>query len=223
MTTHALKRTVVRQFAHPTGFLGRLAGWVMANRPSNRQRNTWAVEQLDLRPRDRVLEVGSGPGLALQMIAARLSGGGLVGIDHSSAMLAQAKRRNRAAVAEGKVRLLHTSVEELVADAAGSHGPFDKILAVNVAMFWQNCDETIAGLASLLRPGGILAVLHQPRVAPVTSEAARQAASQFEESMARASLGPVDVRELTTLSPIAVCVLGTKPPNSDEPVKGATR
>jgi len=55
---------IVGQFAHPQGRAGRVAGWVMAHRPSNRQRNSWVVWLLDVQPTDRVLEIGFGPGLA---------------------------------------------------------------------------------------------------------------------------------------------------------------
>jgi hypothetical protein len=45
---------VVRQFGRPRGVTGRLAGWLMAYRGSNRQRNLWVVsllvETLQLNP-----------------------------------------------------------------------------------------------------------------------------------------------------------------------------
>jgi hypothetical protein len=52
-----------RQFRRPTGLLGRLAGWIMANRPSNIERNRWTVDLLNVQPSDHVLEIGFGPGL----------------------------------------------------------------------------------------------------------------------------------------------------------------
>src|SRR5215216_4417337 len=50
---------VVTQFVRPHGFAGRLAGWEMALRPSNRKRNRWAVALLDVQPQDHILEMGS--------------------------------------------------------------------------------------------------------------------------------------------------------------------
>jgi hypothetical protein len=49
-----------------------MAGWVMAHRPSNRQRNSWVVSLLDVRPADRVLEIGFGPGLAIGELSRRV-------------------------------------------------------------------------------------------------------------------------------------------------------
>jgi hypothetical protein len=39
----SLVEKVVAQFARPTGFWGNIAGFIMAHRPSNLERNEWAV------------------------------------------------------------------------------------------------------------------------------------------------------------------------------------
>src|SRR5262245_18253427 len=103
----AVKRAVlvavVRQFRHPRGMGGKAAGWVMAHRASNRQRNTWVVSLLEVRPTDRVLEVGFGPGIAIAELSRHVGDGGHIsGIDHSSVMLRQASRRNASAIAAGR-------------------------------------------------------------------------------------------------------------------------
>ena len=46
----SLRTGLVSQFGHPRGIAGRLAGWVMAHRPSNRRRHAWTVDLLDLQP-----------------------------------------------------------------------------------------------------------------------------------------------------------------------------
>jgi SAM-dependent methyltransferase len=90
--------SVVHQFGHPRGIAGQAAGWVMAHRRSNRQRNTWVVSLLDVQPTDRVLEVGFGPGLAISELARRVTEGCVYGIDHSDLMLHQATKRNATAI-----------------------------------------------------------------------------------------------------------------------------
>ena len=47
---------VVAQFAHPAGIWGNIAGFIMANRRSNLERNAWAISLLQLQPSDRVME-----------------------------------------------------------------------------------------------------------------------------------------------------------------------
>ena len=150
MTTRALKRTLIRQFGRPTGILGRLAGWIMAIRPSNRQRNAWTVEQLRVDPGDRVLEIGFGPGVALAELLRHSACGQAVGIDHSAAMVAQAHRRNRAAVRTGKLQLIQASVDDIAGKKTEVGGPFDKIFGVNVFMFWKNPERVFRTLRSKL-------------------------------------------------------------------------
>src|SRR3712207_5675999 len=75
------------QFWRPTGFWGRAAGLLMAHRTSNRRRNAWAVSLLDVRPEDRVLEIGFGPGLAIRELGRLARKGYVCGIDHSELML----------------------------------------------------------------------------------------------------------------------------------------
>jgi hypothetical protein len=60
---------VYSQFGRPRGILGRVAGYVMANRPSNIERNDWVLSLLDIRASDRILEIGFGPGIAASKAA----------------------------------------------------------------------------------------------------------------------------------------------------------
>ena len=91
-------KAMVGQFLRPHGLGGRAAGWVMAKRGSNRERNIWAVGLLDVQPHDRVLEIGFGPGIAIQEFARHATSGLVVGVDHSEVMVRQARKRNAAAV-----------------------------------------------------------------------------------------------------------------------------
>jgi len=125
-------RGLVRQFGHPRGLPGRVVGGVMAHRSSNRRRNLWAVSLLDVQAADRVLEVGFGPGVAIDELARLAHHGAVYGIDHSDVMVRQATKRNRAAVRAGLVDLRLGSVDDLPAFAE----PLDKILAVNSVGFW---------------------------------------------------------------------------------------
>jgi hypothetical protein len=99
------------QFHQPTGAVGHVAGWIMGRRSSDVARNRWAVQLLDVQPADRVIELGCGPGVAIAALAARANRGLVVGVDHSQVMIRQARRRNRAAIRAGRVRLIHTPVQ----------------------------------------------------------------------------------------------------------------
>src|SRR5215216_5951198 len=147
---------VFAQFGRPTGFWGRGAGLLMAHRSSNRRRNAWAVSLLDVRPDDRVLEIGFGPGLAILQLSRTAKQGYVCGIDPSEVMLRQARKRNADGIRRGVVDLRLASVDALPAFDA----PFDKILAVNAVLFWTEPDTRFEALRHLLRPGGLIAVAH---------------------------------------------------------------
>src|SRR3712207_8319466 len=74
----------------------------MAHRTSNRRRNVWAVSLLGVRPEDRVLEIGFGPGIAIRELGRLARKGYVCGIDHSELMLRRAKRINHESPKHGE-------------------------------------------------------------------------------------------------------------------------
>jgi len=204
----ALKAHLYDQFRLPRGPLGVLAGRAMARRSSNRDRSAWTVELLDLRPGDRVLELGFGPGLGLQAVRDRLPSGRLVGVDHSATMLAMARRRLRAAGGDG------VPAELRLGDAAAlpaDLGVFDKVFSCNVWLFWRDPVAVLTGLRAHLAPGATVAVTHLPRHGGADRAATTRAGDAITAHLAEAGyLAPR--RELLELAPApAVCVLATAP------------
>jgi len=206
----ALRRYVVGQFGRPAGPLGWLAGQVMAARGSNRLRNRWVVEGMKLEPGHRVLEIGYGPGLALADVCARIAGGHAVGLDHSAAMQRMAQMRNRQVVAEGRLalRLGSAEAEEPFTDPALA-GPFDRIFAVNVAMFWRDAEAVLRRLLARLAEGGTIHLAFQPRTGARTDAAALAWAERVAAQMRAAGQVRVRIERLTEVSPMAVCVIGS--------------
>lgn len=198
---------VVRQFGHPRGAAGRVVGWVMAHRQSNRQRNRWVVSLLDVQPADRVLEIGFGPGLAVAELARRATRGCVYGIDHSEVMLRHAGRRNAAAVRAGRVRLVRASVDRLPT----FDRPLDAILAVNSMGFWADPAERLHQLRRLLRTGGRIALASQPRGPGATRDTTARAAQELGDLLGRAGFTGIRVETLELDPPVA-CVLAVNPP-----------
>ena len=200
----AVIAAIVSQFGHPRGAAGRAAGWVLAHRSSNRQRNSWVVSLLDVQPTDRVLEIGFGPGLAIAELSRRVGDSGHVyGIDHSEVMLRLATRRNASAIAAGRVSLSRASVDHLPPSLVG---PFDAILTVNSLGFWPAPTERLEELRRRLRPGGLIAIASQPRCPGATASTSRNAAGEIEALLQQA--GYTQIRtETLDLNPPVVCVL----------------
>ncbi len=197
---------VVRQFGHPRGIAGRVAGWVMAHRRSNRRRNSWAVSLLEVQPADRVLEVGFGPGLAIAELARRTPDGHVYGIDHSEVMVRQASRRNRAAIRARRVELACAPVGRL----PNFDEPLDAILAVNSVGFWADPAGRLRELRRLLRPGGRIALATQPRCPGATPDTTARAAEKLHDLLTQAGFTQVRVETLDLDPPVA-CVLAANP------------
>jgi ubiquinone/menaquinone biosynthesis C-methylase UbiE len=178
----------------------------MGSRASNRERNRWAVSLLDIRPRDRVLEIGFGPGVAIREIARLAVDGYVCGIDHSEEMVRQASRRNAQALGSGRVDLRLGSLEDLPA----FDRLFDKILAVNVIQFVADPVACLAALRGLLPAGGLIAIAHQPRCPGATDEISALRGERIAAQLAQAGFSDVRV-EMLKLKPAVVCVLGLNP------------
>jgi ubiquinone/menaquinone biosynthesis C-methylase UbiE len=192
------------QFGNPQGLGGRLAGWLMAL--TNRDLNAWAVDQLAVRPGDHVLEIGFGPGLAVQALARRARHGQVAGIDVSPLMVEQAISRNAAMVKAGRVHLQTGSVSALPFENAR----FDRVLAVNNVQFWPSLGDDLREIARVMRPAATLAIVLQPRQAP----SAADVLAVRDDLVAQVELvGYRRVRSaVTSLSPMpAFAVLGERP------------
>ena len=209
----------VAQFHQPTGAVGHVAGWIMGRRSSNLARNRWAVQLLDVQPTDRVIELGCGPGVAVAALATRAVQGLVVGVDHSQVMIGQARRRNRAAIRAGRVRLLHAPVERL----SIGDGPFDAALAVNTVGLWPDPTARLRELARLLRPGGRIALVSQPRCPGATAATSAAAAEELAGLLTDAGFEQLRT-EMLGLDPPAACVLGHVAPADDaepQPLAGS--
>lgn len=122
------------------------------------ERTRWAVDTLAPNPDDLLLEIGCGPGDAVSLICERLTSGRIVAIDRSATAVSRAAKRNAANVAAGKAVLQTIALEKLnPSDMLQGQERFDKILALNVNLFWtRNPAKELDLIRGMLAPGGAL-------------------------------------------------------------------
>ena len=150
-------RLLMRMFGRPEGLLGRLGGVILAR--GNRKFAEEIVAFLEIEPSDKVLEIGFGPGVAIELLAGATSGGTVAGVDVSQEMVEQAAARNAAAIGTGKVVLRRGTVERMPFE----DDAFDLALAINSMQVWPDVDAGLREIRRVLRPGGRIALAFTPR------------------------------------------------------------
>lgn len=148
-------RFISRQLSRPAGLFARLMGRLM-NR-HNAKMNAFAVQQLELKPSDRVLEIGFGGGVTLPSL---IGGASFVGgIDPSPEMVEWAKASFSAAVIAGRADFREGSVEAIPFEATS----FGKVCTINTVYFWRSLDAGFTEIHRVLSPGGRVVVGFLPK------------------------------------------------------------
>ncbi len=143
---------VGRQLAHPSGWFGRVVMTRALNR-GNRELIASTVDCLKLSAETRLLDVGFGGGLALQL-ARRRGAVRLFGADPSLAAVEQLRSTHSKWIQGGTVTLRQASVERLPFDTGSMHA----IVSTNTVYFWADLAAAFSELRRVLVPGGMLAL-----------------------------------------------------------------
>jgi ubiquinone/menaquinone biosynthesis C-methylase UbiE len=146
----------VSQFGAPAGPRGWLAAHLVARLTA--EANRWMVDCLEVGPGDRLLDVGCGPGVGVAHAASR-PGTMAVGVDASPTMVRLARRRNRAAIGQGRVEIHKADAAHL----PFPDGAFTRAGSLNSLQFWPAPALGLAELHRVLAPGGRVAVVLMAR------------------------------------------------------------
>jgi ubiquinone/menaquinone biosynthesis C-methylase UbiE len=131
---------LMRMFCRPQGLLGKVGGVIMAR--MNSECAAWVIDLLHIQPNDKVLEVGFGPGVGIQLAAELAATGYVAGVDPSEEMVDSATKRNATTTRTVDVR--RGSAESLPFE----DNVFDKAFAINSMQVWP---DAIAGLREIRR------------------------------------------------------------------------
>jgi ubiquinone/menaquinone biosynthesis C-methylase UbiE len=121
---------------------------------ANRAAAAGVIDLLDIESDDKVLEVGFGPGVGIQLLAERVRAGYVGGIDPSPEMVEQATARNAQAIARGLIDLRRAHAESLPFD----DNTFHKALAVNSMQVWPNPVVGLQEIRRVMKPAARVAL-----------------------------------------------------------------
>ena len=119
------------------------------------------VAALPLRPGQRVLEIGCGPGAAARAVVRRVGERGCVlALDRSATAVAQARRAGAAEIAAGRLVVRQTAIEDF--ELAAGEAPYDLAFAVRVGALDGRHPEAgrraLQRIAAALTPRGRLLI-----------------------------------------------------------------
>jgi ubiquinone/menaquinone biosynthesis C-methylase UbiE len=120
----------------------------------NRQIIDATLELLDLQPEYNVLEIGFGGGIALSLLAKRLSQGMVAGADISADLIRKAERKFRREIASGRLQLRLGDACQLPFPAA----TFDRVFTINTIYFWTDTAKGFDEIRRVLKDGGLAAI-----------------------------------------------------------------
>ena len=110
----------------------------------------WALNFLNFKENDYVLDIGCGGGATLRRMAEHINSGKLVGVDYSNVSVQKSIEVNSKDVESGKMKVLEASVENL----PFQDKQFDIITTVESFYFWPNPQENLKEVLRVLKENG---------------------------------------------------------------------
>lgn len=121
------------------------------------ERFIWAVGSMDIKPGDKILEIGCGAGLLAALACDRIETGSFLAIDRSVPMIEKARKRNQKHIERKISDFIHGDFSK--SKLPSSH--FDKVVAFNVSFFWKAPANELKIIKRILKEDGKLYVFHQ--------------------------------------------------------------
>ena len=148
------ERSLAKQLANPSGFVGGIMAVNMNRSDSDLNRET--IGLLNIKLGDRILEVGFGGGAAIGQMARLVENGLVAGIDISESMVQRGLARFKKHVSRGTVQLKRADASQIPYET----GYFDKACSVMSVFFWREPVACLKEINRVLKSGGrmVLAV-----------------------------------------------------------------
>jgi cyclopropane fatty-acyl-phospholipid synthase-like methyltransferase len=144
-----IKNFIATQFKKPSGLFGIFSSNIMIK--GNKNKYERLIKDLDLQPGNKLLEIGFGPGVGINMIAKACTSCTIHGIDFSNLMYKRASKYNKEYINNGTMLLQYGDF--IKTPIVGNE--YDKIFCLNVVYFWNELQEPFQKVLTLLKTGGL--------------------------------------------------------------------
>ncbi|PCK23114.1 SAM-dependent methyltransferase [Bacillus pumilus] len=197
--------TISKTFSRPKGWLGSIAGFIMAT--ENKALNQWAVRHLELDNGENILEIGYGPGYSIKHMLKQYENLHIDGLDASSTMREQARTRINKRLKDDQVRLYVGKIEKTRLPAE----QYDKVLSVNNYTIWDDPKTGLLNLYHTLKPGGKIVIVMQPREKGADANRTKEMGEDILNHLQFAGFDHFSVKYEEIRPTLAVCVTAKKP------------
>ncbi|KMY53927.1 hypothetical protein AC623_08085 [Bacillus sp. FJAT-27231] len=192
-----------KQFEKPEGLLGQVAGKIMSI--ENQSINKWTLDLLTIQPEDQVLEVGFGPGFAIEEVGKRFPSIYIDGVDSSETMKHTCENRNKALINDGRLRLFVKDIAEFTSDKQ-----YNRVFSVNNYPLWPNRQKGLAVLYDLMKRDGKIAITVQPREEDADEEKTKDLAQSISRELEEAGFSGTAIHYKDVRPILTVCVTAIK-------------
>ena len=150
-------KAIAQQLRKPEGDVAVQIGEKMNE--SNRVINLATIDALDIKPDDRILEIGMGNGFFVKDIFAQHNTVHYSGCDYSEVMVNEACKSNQSLIDAGKVGFHTVAADQL----PFANEVFDKVFSVNTVYFWDDPEKVLAEIRRVLKRKGKLVISLRPK------------------------------------------------------------
>lgn len=196
-------KAIKESFRKPKGLLGVVAGKIMEW--ENKTLNQWGIRHLQIRPGNRILEVGFGPGYSLDYMLDYYRKVEVHGIDISETMTNQAEERLQEEAAAGRVKLMTGDIGQTKLPQQ-----YDRILTVNNYTLWEDREKGLRNVYESLQPGGRVVIVMQPREEDASSQKTYEYSRFIQKDLRQCGFRKIRVRFKKIKPELAVCVTALK-------------
>lgn len=198
-------KKIQAHFKEPKGLIGKIIGKIMA--AENKALNKWTIKQLAIRPGKNILEIGYGPGYAIDLIFKLNSNVIVDGIDISETMEKEASHRLSKYIKAKKVQLDNGDVSNYTFQP----NFYNYVFSVNNYTLWEDQYKGLENLYMAMVPKGKIVITMQPRQEDADENRVKIFAQDIYKGLKAAGFRKIKVRYKSISPETAVSVIAIKP------------